>query len=364
MDSCTPKFVAICDKMPSSDMNSFDLLSYYTVAREESVEMLVTKRIFPFDADSSDVVPWVNDTVEVLRTCPSYGVYSEDSAAKYNRTLTIIGRNFENSSTLTCRYRFCRSASWMSVGGVMLTEPMQCRDEPSSLSEPILEPGTYLSKNRVSCQSPAFNPDGASPLLSRSDISISTQLCLSNEKGQILLSQLCTDLDLTSSNQCAYEKAVPYLGSRRRIYSLVLPCLEDEILNGRCDDVPSVSSTLNPCLTRQMLVDVSNSGKKYSGDRTVIPYTSISSDSDPLHHADDSHQVRPTYARYEFIPEEYLNLLEVQRGIIEAKILKSSFDADGLMCQRSKIHNEGRRLDEEGWCVCVNSVSGGKWSFA
>jgi hypothetical protein len=99
-----------------------------------------------------------------------------------------------------------------------------------------------------------------------------------------------------------------------------------------------------------MLVDVSNTGKKYTGDETVIPYTSLSSThNDPTHAADDFYHVPPTFVTYDFIPNEYMALLEAQRGSIAAKHLKSSIDADGLMCQRSNIHEEGRRLGEEGW---------------
>ena len=162
-------------------------------------------------------------------------------------------------------------------------------------------------------------------------IPIATQLCLRDENGQIFLSRLCTGSDLISSNQCIFEDSVPYLGSRRRIlYSLNVPCSEDD---GRCDDVPSASSNLNPCLTRRMLVDVSNTGKKYTGDETVIPYTSPSSThNDPTHDADDSYRVHPTFVTYDFIPHEYMALLEVQRASIDTKHLKSSIDADGLMC--------------------------------
>ena len=99
--------MAICDKISSSETNPFDGLSYYPTVEEESVEMLVVKNILPFDEDSSDAMTWLNDTVEVFRSCPSYGMFSEESSDKsINNALTVIGRNFKNSTTLTCRYRF------------------------------------------------------------------------------------------------------------------------------------------------------------------------------------------------------------------------------------------------------------------
>jgi hypothetical protein len=49
--------------------------------------------------------------------------------------------------------------------------------------------------------------------------------------------------------------------------------LEDKILSGRCVDVPSAASKLNPCRSWRMILNISNTGRKYSGDNTVIPYT-------------------------------------------------------------------------------------------
>jgi hypothetical protein len=70
MDFCCPNFVAIWDNMSSSKTNPFDGLSYYSTGEKELVEMLVVKKILPFDKDSSDAVTWVNDTVEVFRKLP------------------------------------------------------------------------------------------------------------------------------------------------------------------------------------------------------------------------------------------------------------------------------------------------------
>jgi hypothetical protein len=81
MDFCPPNFVAICNKMSSSETNPFDGLSYYPTDEKELVEMLVVKKIIPFEEDSSDVVTWVNDTVEVFRNCPSYGIFFVESSA-------------------------------------------------------------------------------------------------------------------------------------------------------------------------------------------------------------------------------------------------------------------------------------------
>jgi len=357
MDFCSPNLVAICDKIHSSKSNPFDGLSYYPLEdatsneQAELVEMLVVKKILPFNEDTSDIMPWKNDTLEVVRTCPAYGVLPDESSTESNQeSLTVIGRNFRNSTTLTCQYRICLGSSWITGGGVGLVTPGHCRDEMSNMSEPIIKMGTYVSKTRVLCPMPGFDTeDDFQPLnISIPLNSSSTQLCLRDVKGQMFLSQECSNSDLASGH-CAFEDALLSFGLRKRVYSLILPCSEDEVLKGWCANVPTASSKLNPCLTQRMIVDVSNNGKKFSGDNTVVPYTSLESYGGLSSDADDSYQILPTYAFYEFIPVDHLNLLELDSNTTKKKHLRSSFDADGVMCHRVSVHEEGLRLSEDGW---------------
>jgi hypothetical protein len=83
LDFCRPNFVfvSICNTMSSSETNPSDGLSSYPTDEKELVEMLVVKKILPFNKDSSDPVTWVNDTVEVFGNCPSYGIFSVESSA-------------------------------------------------------------------------------------------------------------------------------------------------------------------------------------------------------------------------------------------------------------------------------------------
>ncbi len=346
--SCTPKLVAICDKMPSSERNPYDQLSYHplsrtTVGQEESSEKLVVAKILPFDAAMSDVSIWMNDTVEVFRTCPSYGILPDKSSAESRimDSVTVIGRNFQNSTTLTCRYIICLGSSWVSERGVVMTIPGLCRDQESSLSEPITESGRYVSKTRVSCPLHLFDPVDHFFSVKRSDSPSSlTEICLRDEKGQTFLSQRCSEYDIVSDNdKCAFEADVPLLGLRKRLYSLVLPCSEDEIANGQCTHAPTALSKLNPCLTQRIMVDISNTGRKFSGEGTFITYN----------HSDSAYQVPSTYAIYEFIPEDSLRMFKFESSAIDNKRLHSSFGADRYLCDRSSAHEEGRRLGEHGW---------------
>ena len=52
----------------------------------------------------------------------------------------------------------------------------------------------------------------------------------------------------------------------------ILPCTEIQISEGRCDHLPSIGLTTNPCFSSNFLIDVSNNGDKFSGDATFIPY--------------------------------------------------------------------------------------------
>lgn len=352
MLSCTPKRVSVCDKMSSSETNPYDLLSYYpssrTIAEGESTEMLVVATILPFDAAISDVVSWNNDTVEVFRACPSYGILPEKSSVESrNRDMavTIIGRNFINSTTLTCRYILCLGSRWVSERGVVMTTPGICHGQESNTSKPMTKSGVYISKTRVSCPLHLFDPvDDFLPSFNAPRSLV--EICLRDETGKLFLSQRCSEHDI-ASDKCSFEQEAPQLGLRKRLYSLVLSCEEDEIANGQCAHAPMASSKLNPCLTQRMMVDVSNWGEKFSGEGTVIPYVSLGDNTDD--HSDGSYQVLPTYAIYEFIPENSLRMFEFENSAIDNKRLQSSFGADRILCGRSLAREESWRIGEHGW---------------
>ena len=261
MDSCIPNLVAICDKMPFSKTNPFDGLSYYPLEQtadmhEDSSELLVIDKILPLDENTSNVMPWKNDTLEVFRTCPAYGVLSKDISTKSN--FTVIGRNFRNSTTLTCRYRVCMGSSWETTSGKTLRIPSLCRDPTSklsNLSESIIEMGTYVSSTRVVCPMPVFDAENDFQSINGSRrIQPSTELCIHDSTGQVFLSQECSTSDL-ASGRCEFEKSAPSLGLRKRVYSLFVPCSKKEVSNGLCGAIPAALVKLNPCLTQRMVVD-------------------------------------------------------------------------------------------------------------
>jgi len=138
---------------------------------------------------------------------------------------------------------------------------------------------------------------------------------------------------------------VPALGLRRRVYSLVVTCSREEVSRGLCANVPSLSLKLNPCFTSQVIVDVSNNGDKFSFDSTLIPYSLVNSDKDDL----AAFELPPTYATYYVIDEHVLDAFETENNAINRKHLISSFESDESQCNYVSSHEEGQRLDSNGW---------------
>ncbi|EED88737.1 predicted protein [Thalassiosira pseudonana CCMP1335] len=338
MESCVISKVAIYDKISFRPDNPFDAVSYYpvdnvTVNEEDNggVEVMVVEKILPFNANSSNVMPWKNDTVEVFRPCPAYGFAAQNQAA-----ITVIGRNFRNSTNLTCRFRICHGLKRESDKGVDLVMPGFCDAVAVNLSNAILAAGTFINETRVSCSVPAFDAGVDFTPLNSPDVDSSpTQLCLRDDGGALYLSQKCSDAEVRSG-VCAFERSLPAYGLRRRVYSLFVSCSRGDVVNGACGND---SSKLNPCLTQQLIVDVSNNGKKFSGDGSIVPYTSALSDSSASNNA---RVIPPTFAIYDVV-------LEDGAPMTEKNTFQSSTDFDSEFCQRPSSHEEERRMVEDGW---------------
>ena len=125
---CDILSVDVCDKMPRSATNPFEDASYYHYHRytpldgmaEEPVifdstsstaptgELMVVSKVIPVN-ESSSAPFWINDTVEVFRTCPEYSddVGFVGDPSDPNDGIVIIGRNFRDSPLLSCRWTPC-----------------------------------------------------------------------------------------------------------------------------------------------------------------------------------------------------------------------------------------------------------------
>ena len=365
MSMCFPESVAICDKIPHVGSNPFDRTSYYPL--DESLEaaglreMAVVHKVLPFNRQTSNVDFWKNDTVEVIRSCPSYmvqpgwtpkpsyGVRAEDTPNEWAReSITILGRNFRNSPVLTCRYRTCLRTGWINDKGVEIVVPERCFMDStrSHLSEAETRAGTFVSETRLSCPLPKnIVLDTLKPMNESNVGELFIQfLCSHDDDGQPFLLKKCSNVEV-ASGQCSRDDAVPELGLGRRIYSLVVACSDDEISRGLCANVPSPSLKLNPCFTSEVIVDVSNNGDKFSSDSTSIPHSLVDSDKNDS----PEFELPPTYATYYVIHERVLDTFESNNNAINRKILISSFESDEENCNLISSHEEEHRPDSDGW---------------
>ena len=232
--NCHIQGVDVCDKKRVNPNDPSDFISYYPwteysfkdsinskYAIESSSklgvigELEVLNKIIPIDIQNSSPF-WNNETVELIRSCPSYLFQMDLTPRDKEKMILIIGRNFQNNSKLTCRYRY------------------------GKLIE--LRKAHFISQTRIKC-----------PLL----------LSIIND----------TNLKLDSNNSKCHSKG----GVDND--QLLLPCINKETSNTHCLNNPFMGTYLNPCYSSQLKIEISNNGKKFSGDRTIIPSTS---DVDPI----------------------------------------------------------------------------------
>jgi hypothetical protein len=106
-----------------------------------SEEVEVVRRIIPLNVSSSAKL-WVNDTIEVFRTCPAYGPQEGGTL------ITVIGRNFRDTDMLTCRFAAKECGSQQMMGGGV-------RSRTCLLTSSNVVPANYISSTRVTCLTPA-----------------------------------------------------------------------------------------------------------------------------------------------------------------------------------------------------------------
>ena len=337
VEDCEPSLVAVCDKEMTGD-NPFKQMSYYESRGHVGLETLVVDSILPMNDGSSQVVSWVNDTVEVFRSCPAYGSGLTGQNESSTGSLTIIGRNFQDTPTLTCRFRLCYGLGWTAEGGAEVIVPIpSCPDSTAHLQRSTM--GVFVNTNRIHCPLPDFGSSRFVATGVQSDPDESPELCLLDEQNNTFLSKRCHESDLITG-ECVFEEAIPYFGLRRRIKSLYMSCTEEEVLKGYCSDTPVRSYKLNPCFVNSVTVEVSNSGKKFSGDMTAIPSSSFGWETEM------AHEVFPTSALYSQLSEAFVQSIA---NVTAGPRLEQAMGEDSITCLASSDVEEGIRLDEQGW---------------
>lgn len=131
---CAIRPVSICDKSPTKQyypkftylFQGSEIRFDSTVEASRTGEIEVVQVVYPVN-ESASVPFWRNDSVDVVRTCPSVG------SSAGGVLLTVIGRNFEDSGRLACSF--------------------QIRDYGYAVTSPAF----YINSTRVSCRVPPYS---------------------------------------------------------------------------------------------------------------------------------------------------------------------------------------------------------------
>ncbi|KAF1783536.1 Immunoglobulin E-set [Phytophthora cactorum] len=130
---CSIRAVPICDKLPerqyypqfSYDFQGTRVTFDSTVETSRTGEVEVVNVVYPVN-ESASVPFWKNDTVDTIRVCP------QKMAPAGGVLLTVIGRNFQNTGRLVCKFQLPKS--------------------PFSQ----ISPAFFKSSTRVTCRAPPF----------------------------------------------------------------------------------------------------------------------------------------------------------------------------------------------------------------
>ena len=175
LDQCFVEDVHVCDKIPGRDY--LDEFAYQRLdtgewttksstrlpVTERTGEIEVLRKILPVNVSAAPEF-YQNDTTEVYRICP-LNVTSKEF-------ITVIGRNFQDSFTLTCLFRPATDRNWQGQDNPdALTQAqkdagMDYSPHSNQLVGHQPSPAIWQSPTRLKCQVPTFEPDanGTYPL--------------------------------------------------------------------------------------------------------------------------------------------------------------------------------------------------------
>ena len=340
LKSCEIKAVSVCDKVYSYNYDPLVDVSYYPEHRYRSLtdelkwiefrsaetetqplELMVVKKIIPINSSINSQI-WKNDTIEVYRACPSYGSLIE------NDSITVIGRYFQNRTTLTCRFTFC-NASNNNATFILET----CINGNSGFTtndtvHAVKVKGQFISMTRVQCPFPKYQYHEGHKENEKEF------KCRVDEKGVTYYLQTCRENELLFG-ACSNAYDVREAGYKR-FYSLSIPCSDEEIFSNACENQPDIGMKINPCLSKQVLLDVSNNGVKFSGDRMHITH-GVGEDYD--------FKGSSTFVTFTYIMS---NIVE-KESITHHHKIDSIADLEKLQCNTVMYSEEYERPGDDGW---------------
>ena len=309
IEGCFVESVQICDKQSVDQYDPTEKISYYPLSNfllpsimksgipaissqlRDTTEMEILKRILPFDLSQNSFI-WMNDTIEVFRPCPSFILSTNESTIAAQESILLIGRNFRNSTHLTCRFRPIES---------MRTNISKI----ATYSQAI-----FLSKTRIRC-----------PIPNRLQLSMNHEMisgrCSSNEEN-ILPSNV----------------------------DFLVPCDGGD---KKCNEIPTtVREKVNPCFSLKYSIDVSNNGNKFSGRDTTIRFTDVTDLSIKSEHT--ALTINATSATLTIIDvgsmKTYLDKVSFQSSL---RIVMQMQNMHNSQCHRSSFREESERTTEKGW---------------
>jgi hypothetical protein len=321
---CVIQDVDVCDKVPISPQNPAEYNSYYTndqllLSNElpsdtddsliNSGEIIALRKIIPY---MSGLQMWQNETVEVFRSCPSFAMVGNSTSWLENRIL-LTGRNFRQSSALTCRFR------------------MKTQKDESFQYEVVTE-GTFVTHTRISCELPPVEPieDVLLTLVSKN------KSCITNSDGSMFFKAPCNNDD---DKTCVGS----YLKNDRhqRHVSLFIPCTKMEIATYTCDNNPYTGFRMNLCFGMELLIDASNNGLKFSGTSTNIPFSMDTSVAKSKLHKD---YVVPQSSAILTVLHPFLSQFQLSNTNTNSQEV---VDASRLILQNNKSNCLNRSFREE-----------------
>jgi hypothetical protein len=367
---CKIELVDVCDKMSTNTRNPLQTAAYYNYASDDTSsanyerfwddanlvqqqatsttnggEQQTTKTIpiraelsvaaiidpYTFNGDggtstsTSSIAPWVNETIEVFRTCPSYGTSTGISE------IVVIGRNFRNVTSLTCRFA--------SVG-----------DDRQSVT--LFEQGVFLSETRVLCPLPVFESAILTKLTAAHNEAVELQ-CDTHKDGTRKFLMPCPSQMTPVPDGC--ERVFgedPQL--YRRTNAMFVPCRRPTTAYSYsyCPNIPREGMQVNPCNggSIRMLVDVSNNGgKHFSGGSVRVP-ASVGEDEagpqDSTVSSAEDYFVPGTYASFSILLPNN-NESETSSMIVDDDVAVAAMDR--ATCLQETWEEEGTRDRESTW---------------
>ena len=300
-------------------------------------EIQAVHRINPLNYTASSPV-WVNETIEAFRACPLYG------SGTGGDIITVIGRNFIDNKLNYCKFRACYGAN---IG----EHPRRCRNQVNDkLGNPLGKAGNvsrstyitranYISPTRMECTVPEFifsekfNPDPTVTFYQCLYINSNGSIAASGS-GNLSYVRQC-------SNTALYDcPNVPGKGLEF-FPSLTFRCTTEQVLNFTCSHMPELNYMFNPCMSHEVLVEVTNDGEHYSGGVELTGTKIISTvrygDGRKIFENFKNFTTIATFAVYTYVQPKYF--------YTNSDIMKM----ERQYCRLPRYSEEAARAREESW---------------